>query len=309
MSRTEAETPWAGELRRKVPKDTLALTIEGSYFQALGRRGPHVRWWARVPLPEGALRAGHVVDQNQIARCTLQLLRGTDNHRMRTVLALPTSQATWHTYTLSATMTKRHLEDAMLREQHRLFPNTDTDCAINGVIGGGREQPWQVYSAAVPRASLYNFVRGVIDARLKPEGVDLRALALFRAAGPPTCVCVDAGRNSIEVGVFQNGIPLVIRPKYLSPDEMDPNYYRNVLDDEVQRALVPSTELAFQGEFPPQAPVVLSGEMALRPDMSLREFLKETTGRLVIPPDPGVSLPAGFPVEAAAAGIGASLWS
>lgn len=308
MSRTEVEALRAWELRRQVPENTLALTIEGSYFQALERRGTGVSRWARVPLPEGAMRAGYVVDRNQMTRCTRQLLNGWD-YRLRTVLALPTFQATWHMYTLPATMTERHLEAAMLREQRRLFPSTDTDYAISGVMGGGGEQPWQVYSAAVPRDPLYTLVQGVIDAGFKPKVVDLRALSLFRAAGLPNCVCVDAGQNSIEVGVIQNGIPLVIRSKYLGYDEIDPNYYKNILNDEVQRALVPNPELGYQGGFPPEAPVVLSGEMALHNDLYLQQLLKETTGdRLVIRPNPGVKLPAGFPVEAAAAGVGASLW-
>lgn len=305
--------PRLGELRRQVPEDTLAITIEGSYLQVLERRRDHVSWWAMAPLPEGTLRTGHVVGVHQIALCIQQLLRGINIRRsMRTVLTLPTFTADWSLFTLPGNIPNRDLEAAMLKEQRRLSPivsNDDTLQTQRGVIGGGGKQPWQVYSTGVPKEYLYNFVRGVQAAGLKPQVVDLRAMALFRAAGLPTCVCVDAGRNSVEVGVLQNGIPLWIHSKYLGSDEIDPNNYQNALDDEVQRAqraLLLISEGWDQRVFPPQAPVVLSGEMAVRTD--LQQFLEEATGRSVTRPYLGVSLPDGLPVEAVAAGVGASLY-
>lgn len=301
------------------PKNTLALTVGGSWLQAVERQGDHVSWWGLTPLPDGVLGAtGHVVvDTEKLTNCIRELVQDLVSRNSRVVLAIPDFRATWVTKAFPAKIPKRDrqalAEDVHRYEKARMLLTDGQDIRWGVEEGGGGEHPWYVYWTSRPKGQIYAFAQGVTQAGLKPSLMEPRALSLLRAAGLPTCVCVNAERDSIEVAINQQGMPLVMRSSYLNDSDVRPRYYQDHLVNEVLRALQPPItdpdDNLLEG-FPADAPLVFSGEMALEDSgLHLQGVLEEVTGgRPVVQPTLlGVSLPAELPVEFVAAAVGASL--
>lgn len=282
--------------------DTLALTIEGPFLQALEVRGQRVRRWARVPLPPRARQGGHVADPGLFGRCAQAAVAGFSLQGLQIVVALPSFHAVWRVLTLPP-IPRRELNQMVQREIRRVLLLPETLATTWGILDGGGANPWRVYVGAVPREPLLLLVRALDAVQLRPRVVDLRAIALLRAAGAPTCISASVERDSTEVAFALEGVPLHIRATYLGVEASDPQYLQSRLIDDVLRGFGAISEVAEDVQrFPPDAPIVLSGELALR--QGFAEVVGQETGRPVVSPRTSVRLPGGLPIQLVAAGLG-----
>ena len=142
-------------------------------------------------------------------------------------------------------------------------------------------------------------------AGIRPAGIDLKALALSRAANKPGAVVVNFERDGFDIVVVANGIPTILHSVTTASESVTEEDKVQKLIAELTRTIdfYNITHAASQTE--PDMPVVLTGDMAS--SASTVELIQAGIGHPVESLNSGLQSPPDFPAAAYASNIGLAL--
>jgi type IV pilus assembly protein PilM len=178
-----------------------------------------------VPTPEGAVDGGQVVDSKLVAEALrYQVLKKARFGTRKTILAVAGDPMVIVRVAEMARLKGRDLEDAIKFEinRHSQFPIEELyyDYAIvEAPDARGEGENMEVLLAAAHEEAVNAAVKGVMDARLQPVGVDVLPLAVARAsllalgegALSQTLCCVSIGSGSTFIVMVRRGMPNFVR--------------------------------------------------------------------------------------------------
>jgi Tfp pilus assembly PilM family ATPase len=222
-------------LRSLLRQPILTLAIHDREARwTLGRTG-RISSAGSVRLPPDSVDDGVVVDPV----ATGQLLRGSRDFpgrgRMRAVLGLPAQRSVFRVLELPALRGKQFAEMAA-REIRREMPMLADNAYLSWTRTWAGEGKARVFVVGVAREVLDSHVATMRSARLMPVAVDLRVIAAARAIAMPDCILVNVESDELEIAIFRQGVPSIVRYVAMAAAMTDPAWMQQ-LSEELARTL------------------------------------------------------------------------
>ncbi len=210
---------------------------------------------------EGASVGGRGGDPAAVARALKPLLARTEITQTRAYVAASDSVATFRILHLAPASTPRDVDAAVARELS-FDPQRMATRWLE--LGDGQGHDRVVYAAAWDRALVKNITEAIKLAGLEPVVVELKSASVARAVPAPACVVLDLSSDPAEIVLIDNHLPQV----WHSFRVKEP-----IGDDALAALAAPlRTALRFyrrqnDGDFGPAAPVFVSSEQVLPPQL------------------------------------------
>ncbi len=223
------------KMRRLLGQPLLTIAIHDREARwTLGGRS-RVRAQGRVALPPGALSDGVVADP----ATTGQLLRDGDGFprgsRMQVVVAIPAQRSVFRQVELPL-MRGKQFDELVAREIRREMPMLAENAHISWQRVADREGKGVVFVVGVARDVLDSHIAAVRAAGLQPQSVDLRIIAAARAVGATDAIIANIEDDEMEIGIFIEGVPAIIRYVAMSAPCGEPAW-RDQVGEELARTL------------------------------------------------------------------------
>jgi hypothetical protein len=258
-------------------RERLTLSVEADEVRLVVCRGQRIVRWDRAPLPAGTLRNGQVVQLEAFGEAVTALLEQSGAPRKKAVASVGGQRSLVRIINLPP-VSARLLDETIRRAARRELPLPLDELYLSYQVLDDRSAArQQVFLLGIPRETLDSCVVGLRDVGVKLQAMELKPLALVRAANL----------------LVRDFVPYIVRSIAVpgestrSPAERAEN-----LVAEIQRTLdfYSSTRAA---EHAPWSPVVcLTG--ALGGDKSVVSRIGSQWP--LVEPAPPLPLPDGFPL-------------
>lgn len=175
----------------------------------LGGRGA-IRRPGRVVLPPGLLDDGVITDSAVAGRLLAEAPGFPGNARMQVAAALPAQRSIFRQLDLPP-LKGRQFDELAEREIRREMPMLGENAHVAWRRIGERDGKVIVFVIGVARDVLDSHVAALRSAGLHPQSLDLRIIAAARAIGQPDCIVANVEDDEMEIGIFRDGLPAIVR--------------------------------------------------------------------------------------------------
>jgi Tfp pilus assembly PilM family ATPase/Tfp pilus assembly protein PilN len=282
----------------------VSLNIGGSTIKLLSLNGRQVKKWGSLALKDGLVKDGLVLEPRAVGESIGALFESTGIPRERVVASLAGLSFTYRFLKLPRLKPSLQAE-AVLRAAGRemSLPLDDLYLAWQALPGPGEEQAFFVLG--VPK-NMVDALRQTLDAAgVPPYLVDLRPLALARAAARSDAVIVNLDADCFEIVFIAGGLPRIIHS--VSPRRGEATLEDNIRQVVDELGKMAAFYLSSRPEVPlsPATPLLLAGDLA--GDSPAAALLQAEVEYPVEPLAPQLTYPAGFPAASFAASVGLAL--
>jgi hypothetical protein len=282
----------------------VALDISSSNIKILSLKGRQVNKWGSLTLEAGLVRDGLILQPQTVGEVVSALFKETGVPRESVIASLAGLSFTYRFLSLPR-MKPSLLEEALLRTVRKEISLPLDELYLSWQALPGRSDEQAFFILGVPRNLVDALVQTLDAAGVRPYLMDLRPLALARAANRADAIIVDLEPDCFDIVFTAGGIPRVIHT-------ISPRSEGATLEDNIRRLADELTKTAafYQSSHPesqlsPATPLLLTGDLAAEsPASGLLQAEVEYPVEPLVPP---VELPPEFPVASYAAGIGLAL--
>ena len=287
-------------------KTKVTIAIEDNTLRILMVKGKKVQAWMNYVLPPELSQEEVERDPRQYQRLLSFLFFDRESLKRQTLVSIPGNHALFNTISLPK-LKKGLVGEAVEREARRQLSIEAGQAYLFWQAFRTSKEKQDFLSVAVLKHDYdrtYHLLKG---ANLRPRLWDLKPLALVRAVGKERAVILDLERDSIDLILVSQGVPLIVRSMVESTD---------VHHEELAMRLAAyvSETLAYydsgqHGELHDvqNSPVVLNGELAGNQD--LVEAIRAVSSVPVEQFHSPLEAPPEFPAGSYAAALGLALKS
>ena len=200
----------------------------------IGGRG-HIRRSGRVPLADELVDDGVVRDPAAVGAALRASPGFRGSTRVQAVVALPAQRSVFRQMELPALRGKQ-FDELAEREIRREMPMLADNAYVSWKCTGENDGKAQVFVVGVARDVLDSHVAAAREAGLQPYAVDLRVVAAARAVGHADCIVAHTEPNEIEIGIFRDAVPAIVRHVVMATATTDPAWHAQ-LGEELARTL------------------------------------------------------------------------
>lgn len=276
--------------------ERVTISVETTRLRVAVVRGRQILRGASEPLPQGVLKNGQVTDTAVFAHTLSQLLKQLNAPRRRAVVSLPGQGTMVRILNLPA-VPDRMREEAVRREARRELPLPLDELYLSWQAlpnpNGRSPNNLSVLTVSVPRLALDSNIAALRQAGVRPSAMDLKPLALVRAANHPDAALADLDGSSGNVILVRDFVPYIVRsvalPRSAAAEPADRADY---MFSEIQRTLdfYRSTLAAAHSAWDPA--VCLTGDLGQDADIRAR-----VSGQWpLLTPSPPLALPDNLPL-------------
>jgi Tfp pilus assembly PilM family ATPase len=282
----------------------VTLDIGTSRLKLLWVQGNRVKQWSSTPLAAGGVRDGHILQPQVIGAAIDSLFKSLKISRANVIVTLTGLSFTYRMLSLPR-MKPSQLEEAINRVAKKEIPLPSGEFYVSWrIINTGKEEI-EIFLAGVPRNLIDDLIQALNIAGIKPSAIDLKALALSRAAGKEEALVVDFDSDCFDIVVVAKGTPTILH-------SVIPKSEAATLEDNVQRLVDEVTRTVDfynithgDNPIPADIPMVLAGD--LMTSESTVDLVRSNIGYPVELITSRLKHPADFPVPAYAANIGLAI--
>jgi len=281
----------------------IALNISNSNIQVVALKGKRVSEWASLSLPEGVVRDGLVLKPQALGEAIDRLFKTKKIPRDNVIASLSGLSFTYRFLSLPR-MKPELMDEAVLRAARKEISLPLEDLYVSWQqLPGGEEA--EFFVLGVPRNLVDALVTTLTAANVAPYLLDLRPLALARAASRGDAIVVNMDTDSFDIVIVAGGVPRVIHT--INPSGKDATQEDNVrrLADELTKTTAFYQSSHPAGQLGPETPLLLTGELAAEP--AVTGLLQTEVEYPVEPLVPPVEVPPEMPLPVYAASIGLAL--
>ncbi|MCJ7604546.1 MAG: hypothetical protein MUO19_00740 [Dehalococcoidales bacterium] len=273
-------------------------------MKALCLKGRRVRKWQSAPLEEGLVRDGLILQPARVGAVIDTLLKDMGVPRNRVIAGIAGLSFTYRFLSLPR-MKPAALGEAILRavKKEISIPPEELNLSWQAVSGTREEQTFFVLG--VPKNLMVPAEETLKAARIEPYLMDLRPLALARAANRGEAIAVNPEPDSVDIVFIAGGVPTVIHTIRARGEGA-------TLDDNVRRVSDEIAKMAafYQGDRPgaglsESTPLLLTGELAAQ--AAVPALFQAEVGYPVELLSPPVDASADFPAVAYGVNVGLAL--
>jgi type IV pilus assembly protein PilM len=275
----------------------VALNISSSNIKILSLQGRQVKKWVSLALPSGVVRDGLILQPESAGEVINNLFISTRISRDRVITSLAGLSFTYRFLSLPR-IKPSLLEEALLRSARKeiSLPLDELYLSWQPLPTKGDEQTF--FILGVPRNLIDAALQTLKKASVEPYLMDLRPLALARAANRSDAIVVNLDPDCFDIVFIAGGIPRVIH-------SIIPRGEGATLEDNIRRLAdeLSKTVAFYQSSHPesqlsPSTPLLLTGELADETPAS---------GLLQSEIEYPMEFPPEFPIASYAASIGLAL--
>ena len=279
------------------------LDFDGRTVRLLISKGDQLLHWASTTVSGDLMDQGLIKEPEQMAE-QLQGLLGENGAPRRFVTSLTGHRAASRVLKLPK-MRGKFMDEAVRRKAKQELPLPLDETYLSWQVVSERNGQLQVYAFAVPRTVIDRQVETLRAAKLKPRLMDLKPLALARAAGEPTCIVANLEDQSLGVVLLVDGAPEIMRSVPQMAEDESPEERVEKLSQELTRTVQFYDDAHRQSPLPPETAVYATG--MLFENAAIRELLAERVRYPVVLPQPPHELPDEFPVASFAVNLGLAM--
>ena len=197
------------------------------------------------------------------------------------------------------------LEEAIRRGAKKEIPLPPEDLYLSWQAIGGKQDERDFFVLGVPRNLIDALVQTLSMAGIEPYLMDLKPLALARAADQGNAIAVDMEPDSFDIVLIVNGIPAIMHT--INPRGEGATLEDNIqrLADELSRTIDFYNSSHPENPVGPTIPLLLTG--ALSSDAAAGKLIQAETGYSVQPLIPPLKFPPELPIALYASSMGLAL--
>jgi type IV pilus assembly protein PilM len=273
-------------------KRVTTLFIRDTSINLLVMKGEKVEKWASLPLDQGLVSQGLIVDEAQVADKVKQIFNETGARADKVITALSGHDSLYRIITMP------ELPDAVLPEAIRREAKRTIPTPLEEVYFSFQRLPSltkgesRIFLVTFPRNLVDALVRTLRQAGVKPYIMDLAPLALCRIPNEPRAIIVNARLDHLDVMVLADRLPQVIRRLVLPGEAESLEERLPVIAEEFNRTLAFYNSGHMENPLDTTVPVFVCGELAEVPDSW--ESVVSRAGYPVSPLPLPVEPPEGF---------------
>lgn len=279
-------------IQRLMPKNFLALSIEGMSLKLLAGQGDRVSAWSITPVNPIFLRGGFVANKQGLASVIkIAVSKKGFSGRRRVFASLPAFHSVNRILDIPDMREVR--PEIVLPQQAKKDMGYSAENSLlfwQRLNRSGGRQRFLVTS--VPRETVITLIETLKLAGLQPDKIDTTTFALSRAVNEPNAIIAALEANSLDSIILRDGIPLSSRSTFLGEVPQNPETLPTLITDALDSIITFHNESHPDNPLPPDIPVYLLGSGILR-NPNIVSAVGTTLGRpaaefkppLIYPPD------------------------
>lgn len=239
----------------------VTLNITATSIRLLSVKGKQVERWASVPLAPGLVKDGFILQPKAVGETISALFKSTKVPKQRVITSLTGLSFTYRILSLPRTKPAL-LDEAIQRSARREIPLPLEELYLSWQAINGKHDELDYFVLGVPRNPIDAVVQALNEAGISPYIVELKPLALARAANRGDALIVDLEPDCFDVVLVANGIPTVIHT--IAPRGEGANLEDNIrrLTDELSKTVKFYNNSHPETPLSPKTPLLLTGELA-----------------------------------------------
>ncbi len=238
---------------------------------------------------------GVVIDKVAVGRVIKTLMSEQDITEKEVVASISGIHSIYRTVSLPR-LPRKMLDEAAKREMERITPIPLSDLYTAWQAISMSDMETVICLVGMPRHTVDALLDTLDQVQLKPRAIDIRPLALARAADEKDAILISVESASFDVVVMISGIPELLRSLTFAARDMSPAEKVAVIKEELDRTVAFYNSGHKVNPISPNMPVFVSGE--------LREALVATLDYTIKPLPRLLSSPQGLNIGEYAVNIG-----
>ena len=282
----------------------VTLNISASSVKLLSVKGREVERWESMPLSPGLVRDGLILQPKVVGAVINALFEAAGVSKERVITSLTGLPFTYRILSLPR-MKPAAQHEAVQRAAQREMQLSLEELHLSWQVIDSRSDEQDFFVLGVPRKILDAMVQTLETAGIKPYIMDIKPLALARAARQRDGILMNLEPDCFDIVLIVNGVPSMMHT-------VIPRGKGSVIEDNIGRI---TDELAKTVEFyntshpdkplSSAMPLLLTGELST--DTVTLELLQNATGYPVEPLLPPFQLPPDLPFALFATNVGLAL--
>jgi type IV pilus assembly protein PilM len=239
----------------------VTLNITATSIRLLSVKGRQVEKWGSMPLAPGLVKDGFILQPKAVGATISALFKSTKVPKQRVITSLTGLSFTYRILNLPRTKSAL-LEEAIQRSARKEIPLPLEELYLSWQAIDGRHDELDFFVLGVPRNLIDAVVQTLAEAEVEPYIVDLKPLALARAANRGDALIVDLEPDCFDVVLVASGIPTVMHT--ITPRGEGANLEDNIrrLTDELSKTVKFYNSSHQENPLSPTTPLLLTGELA-----------------------------------------------
>ncbi len=281
----------------------VALDITNSDIRLIVVKRNKIIKWISTPLPDNLIKRGTIIEPRALGVIIDNLFTTHKLARYRVMCILTGLPFIYRTIDLPGIEGKVPVE-AIERESRREMSVTKEDMYLSWqateIHTDNKETDFFVLG--IPKSSLNPLLDTLTKAKIKPYRIEIKPLALARAASSKDAVIVSLEKGYYDIIIISNGLVRVLHSVNSSIDADDTAGIVNELADELTKTIKSFSRDPMGSNFPSDSPIFLFG--ALASNNEVLRLLEKTIGRSTGILKPSIETPPEMPSELFASTIG-----
>jgi type IV pilus assembly protein PilM len=281
----------------------ITLNITATSIRLLSVKGRAVENWASMPLAPGLIKDGLILQPKAVGAVISELFKSAKLPKQKVITSMTGLSFTYRT--LSLPRTKPALfEEAIRRSARKEIPLPLEELYLSWQALDGKRDEMDFFILGVPRNLTDAVTQTLTEAGIEPYIMDLKPLALARAANRREGLIVNLEPDCFDVVLVANGIPTIMHT--ITPRGEEASLEDNIrrLTQELIKTVKFYNNSHLENPLSPTTPLLLSGELANDTTTSL---IQTETGYTVEPLVPPLEFPPNLPATTYAINMGLAL--
>jgi Tfp pilus assembly PilM family ATPase/Tfp pilus assembly protein PilN len=284
-------------------KRYVAVDITSSSVRVISVRGSQVRKWMSSPIPEGAVKDGMILEPHTVSVIIDNLFKSLKLNKNKVICSLTGLPFIYRVISMPR---DEHAvsDEAIERAARQEMSLTQEDMHLLWQATEAKPDSLEMdyFVLGVPRNSLKPLEDTLYRAGIKPFIIDVKPLALARAASVRDGLIISAEKSYYDIVIVSGGLVRVMHSVSPGSKSTDKVSMVNDIIDGLNKAIKSFNRDFPQHELESDIPMLLAGEVSS--DSEIVSLMQEATGHPVSIIDPVLEVPAELPKEIYAAALG-----
>jgi len=260
----------------------VTLNISATSIRLLSVKGKQIQKWVSMPLAPGLVRDGAILQPKALGAAINALFNSMKVPKKRVITSLTGLSFTYRILSLPR-MNSDLLEEAILRGARKEIPLPLEELYLSWQAIGARPDELDFFVLGVPQNLIDAMVETVAETGIKHCIMDLKPLALARAANRGNALIVDFEAECFDIVLVADGIPAIMHT-------ITPREGASIEDNIGQLTRELSKTVEFYNSSRPEnplshtTPLLLTGELSTDATNKLIQAETEYPVELLTPP-------------------------
>ena len=282
----------------------VTLNISATSIRLLSVRGRQVKKWGSMPLAPGLVRDGLILQPKAVGAAIDDLFKSTKVPKKQVITSVTGLSFTYRVLSLPR-MKSAFLEEAIQRAARKEMPLPLEELYLSWQAIGSEHDELDFFVLGVPRNLIDALVQTLAEAGVKTYLIDLKPLALARAASRENALIVALEPGCFDIVLVADGIPAIMHT--ITPRGEGASIEDNIrrITDELSKTVEFYNSSHPENPLSPTTPLLLTGELSA--DAAASKLIQAEIGYPVELLVPSLKFPPDLPIALYATNMGLAL--